>query len=50
MREQKSAVEEELTIQLKPQRSKWGRRFIIATGVLAILYLAWEYIRPLLLK
>jgi hypothetical protein len=44
----KSAVEEKLTIQTKPHRGKWGRRFIIATGVLAVLYLAWEYILPLL--
>src|SRR5438128_6590572 len=44
----KSAVEKELTIQPKPHRGKWGRRFIMATGVLAILYLAWEYIWPLL--
>src|SRR5438132_12972455 len=44
----KSAVEQELTIQPKPHRGKWGRRFIMATGVLAILYLAWEYIWPLL--
>ena len=41
-------VEEKLTIQPKPNRGKWGRRFIIATGVLAILYLAWVYILPLL--
>jgi hypothetical protein len=44
----KSAVEKELTIQSKPRQSRWGRRFIIATGVLAVLYLAWEYIWPLL--
>src|SRR6266540_1845742 len=44
----KSSVEEKLTIQPEPHRGKWGRRFIIATGVLAILYLAWEYILPLL--
>jgi len=44
----KSSVEEELTIQSKPHRGKWGRRFMIGTGVLAILYLAWEYILPLL--
>src|SRR2546422_11269573 len=48
MREQKSAVEEELTIQPKPHRGKWGRRFIIGTAVLALLYLAWEYIWPLI--
>jgi len=44
----KSAVEGELTIQPRPHRGRWGRRFIIATGVLVILYLAWEYIWPLL--
>lgn len=43
-----STVEEELTIQRKPHRGKWSRRFVIATGVLAILYLAWNYILPLL--
>src|SRR5207244_1743534 len=46
--EKKSAVEEKITIQTRPHRGKWGRRFIMATGVLAILYLAWEYIWPLL--
>ena len=44
----KSAVEGELTIQPRPHRGRWGRRFIIATAVLVILYLAWEYIWPLL--
>jgi len=44
----KSVAEEKLSIQHKPHRGKWGRRFIMATGVLAILYLAWEYIWPLL--
>ena len=44
----RSGVEEKLTIQLKPHWGKWGRRFIMATGVLAILYLAWEYVWPLL--
>ena len=44
----KSAVEQKRTIQTQPHRGKWGRRFVMATGVLAILYLAWEYIRPLL--
>jgi len=44
----RSGIEEELTIQLKPRRGKWSRRFIIGTGVLAILYLAWEYILPFL--
>src|SRR5213594_1453219 len=44
----RSTVEEKLTIQPKPHRGKWGRRFVMATGVLVILYLAWEYIWPLL--
>jgi hypothetical protein len=44
----KSVVEEQPTIHPKPHRGKWGRRFIIGTGVLAMLYLAWEYILPLL--
>jgi hypothetical protein len=44
----KSATEKDLTIQSKPQRGKWGRRFILGTGVLVILYLAWEYILPFL--
>src|SRR5881296_3320595 len=44
----KSAVEGELTIQPRPHRGRWGRRFIIGTAVLGILYLAWEYIWPLL--
>jgi len=46
--EKKSAVEEKITIQTRPHRGKWGRRFLMATGVLAILYLAWAYLRPLL--
>src|SRR5438874_12992738 len=44
----KSAVEGELTIQPRPHRGRWGRRFIISTAGLVILYLAWEYIWPLL--
>jgi hypothetical protein len=44
----KTAVEEELTIQSKPHQGKWGRRFIIGTGVLVVLYLAWEYVFPIL--
>jgi hypothetical protein len=44
----KSAVKEELTVQPEQHRGKWGRWFLMATGVLAILYLAWEYILPLL--
>jgi ATPase family associated with various cellular activities (AAA) len=41
-------LEEKLAIQAEPHRGKWGRRFVIATGVLAILYLAWNYLLPLL--
>jgi hypothetical protein len=44
----KSVAKEKLTIQTQAHRGKWGRRFIIGTGVLVILYLAWEYILPLL--
>jgi len=39
-------IEEKLAIQAKPHRSKWARQFVIATGVLAILYLAWNYLWP----
>src|SRR6266704_1736746 len=46
----KSLVEEKIAIQPKPRRGKWSRRFIMATGVLAILYLAWNYIWPLIPK
>jgi len=46
----KSSVEEELTIQSKPQRGKWVRRVLMATGILTILFLAWEYLRPLILR
>jgi len=46
----KSMVEEKLAIQSKPGRGKWGRRFIMATGILAILYLAWNYLWPLIPK
>jgi hypothetical protein len=44
----KSTVKEELTLQPIPHRGKWARRFLMATGALAILYLAWAYIWPLL--
>ena len=44
----KLAEEEELTVQPKPQRGKWARRVLMATGALAILYLAWAYIYPFL--
>src|SRR6267143_851243 len=44
----RSTVEEELTVRSKAQRGKWVRRALMATGTLAILYLAWEYILPLL--
>jgi len=46
----KSVVEEKLAIQSKPGRGKWGRRFIMATGVLAMLYLAYYYLWPLIPK
>jgi len=46
----KSVVEGKLAIQSKPGRGKWGRRFIMATGVLAILYLAYYYVWPLIPK
>jgi len=46
----KSLVEEKIAIQPKPRRGKWSRRFIMATGVLAILYLAWNYLWPLIPK
>jgi ATPase family associated with various cellular activities (AAA) len=46
----KSIVEEKLAIQSKASRGKWGRRFIMATGVLAILYLAYYYVWPLIPK
>jgi hypothetical protein len=41
-------LEEKLVIQAKPHRSRWARRFVIGTVVLAILYLAWNYLWPLL--
>jgi ATPase family associated with various cellular activities (AAA) len=44
----KSIVEEKLTIQPKLRRTKWMWRAIMATGVLTILYLSWNYVRPLL--
>jgi len=46
----KSLVEEKIAIQPKPRRGKRGRRFIMATGVLAILYLAYYYLWPLIPK
>jgi intein/homing endonuclease len=46
----RSKVEEELTIQPKQQRGKWVRRVLMATGVLTILFLAWEYLRLLILR
>ena len=39
----KSAVEEKPTIQSGP-RNKWTRRFVMAISILAILYLAWNYL------
>jgi hypothetical protein len=44
----KSAVKEELTVRRARHRGKWARRVLMATGALAILYLAWVYIMPLL--
>jgi ATPase family protein associated with various cellular activities (AAA) len=48
----KSAVqgklEEKLVIQAKPHRSRSARLFVIGTAVLAMLYLAWNYLWPLL--
>ena len=41
-------VREKLVIQAKPHRSNWARRFAIGTVVLAVLYLAWNYLWPLL--
>ncbi|HWY28230.1 MAG TPA: AAA family ATPase [Candidatus Sulfotelmatobacter sp.] len=46
----KSVAAERLAIQSKTGRGKWGRRFIMATGVLAILYLAYYYVWPLIPK
>jgi intein/homing endonuclease len=46
----KTMVEEKPAIQSRPGRGKWGRRFIMATGVLAILYLAYYYVWPLIPK
>jgi hypothetical protein len=43
----RSAVEE-LTIQTKLHRGKWVRRVLMATGVLTIVFFAWEYVLPLL--
>jgi intein/homing endonuclease len=44
----KALAEEIPTIQSKPHQTRWRRRFIIGTGVLVILYLAWEYALPLI--
>jgi hypothetical protein len=46
----RSVAEEKLTIRPKPHRGKWVRRVLMATGVLTILFLAWEYILPLILR
>jgi len=48
--EKKSALQEKIAVQPGPHRSKRGRRVsrvIIAFGVLAIIFLAWMYIWPL---
>lgn len=44
----RSSIEERTEVRTKPHRGKWGRRFILGTGVLVVLYLAWEYLVPLL--
>jgi len=47
----KSALQEKITVQARPHRSKKGRRVstvVVAAGVLTILFLAWQYIWPLL--
>src|SRR5437773_2442049 len=47
----KSALQEKITVQARPRRSKKGRRVstvVVAAGVLTILFLAWQYIWPLL--
>ena len=46
----KSPIEERLELQTKLHRGKWSWRFIIGTGVLVILYLAWQFLVPLLSK
>src|SRR5437764_11381519 len=43
----KSALQEKITVQARPHRSKKGRRVstvVVAAGVLTILFLAWQYI------
>ena len=47
----RSAVEQKTTVQPKPRGSRWSRRVsvvLMTTGVLAIVYLAWTYVWPLL--
>ena len=47
----KSVVAEKPNTQPKVHRGRWGRRVsvaLMATGVLAILFLAWTYVWPLL--
>src|SRR6266516_1082438 len=47
----KSALQEKITVQARPHRSKKGSRVsmvVVAAGVLTILFLAWQYIWPLL--
>jgi ATPase family associated with various cellular activities (AAA) len=43
----RSLVEEKPIVRSTPHQSRWRRRFIIGTGVLVILYLAWTYVLPL---
>src|SRR5881398_742303 len=47
----KSAFQEKITVRARPHRSKKGSRVsmvVVAAGVLTILFLAWQYIWPLL--
>jgi ATPase family associated with various cellular activities (AAA) len=47
----RSALDEEPLVQSRPGRSKWGRGisiFLMAIGVLTILFFVWTYVLPLL--
>src|SRR5436189_1254907 len=47
----KSLLQEKISVQTRPRRSKKGRRVsivIMAAGVLTVLFFAWKYIWPLL--
>src|SRR5213083_2604275 len=47
----KSGLQEKITVQARPHRSKKGRRVstvVVAGGVLTMLFLVWQYIWPLL--